>query len=191
MRHLPSTFLGLLLAACAALAPARADETLLVVRPGGQGSAEQAQPRMDAFARELVVRAAALDGLRAHYVIDTAAAKEAIALRNVELSADVLLAGEPWEAFAERWAAFVRPDDVLAVWGHFHASLAAEAGLLLPAERIDVRVAAARHLGRRSGSDEQCAERLDLPFLHPDDPGRCARRMSLLTTIARELTRKG
>ncbi len=101
-----------------------------------------------------------------------------------EVAPEVFLAGESWESFASRWEAFRRPDDVLASWGYFHSGLAEAAGL--PPERIDVRIAAARVLGKRSGRVEQCAERLGVT-VEAAEPGRCARRLALLATIVREV----
>lgn len=100
-----------------------------------------------------------------------------------ELPPEAFLAGEDWESFTSRWAAFLRPDDVLATWGHFHSALNAD---LMPAERIDVRIAAARVLSKRSGRVEQCAERFGLK-VEPKEPGRCARRLSVLAAILHRL----
>lgn len=104
-----------------------------------------------------------------------------------ELSEELLLAGESWDTFAESWRAFSKPDDVLAVWGHFHAGLAATEGLDLAAARIDVRVAASRYLRRRPGSIERCAELVGAQVEEPRAAGRCARRMALLEAVARQL----
>jgi tRNA-uridine aminocarboxypropyltransferase len=103
---------------------------------------------------------------------------------NVELPPEALLAGESWESFTSRWEAFLRPDDVLTTWGHYHASLAPE--LSLPAKRIDLRIAAARVLGKRSGTVEQCAERLGVSA-EPLGEGRCGRRIALVEGISRHL----
>lgn len=104
---------------------------------------------------------------------------------NAELSPEVLLAGESWESFASRWEAFLRPDDVLTTWGHYHAGLAPD--LALPTQRVDLRIAAARVLGKRSGTVEQCAERLGITAGRGE--GRCARRIALAEAIARRLCR--
>ena len=102
--------------------------------------------------------------------------------QNLEVQPDVLLDGLSWEAFVEGWRAFSRPDDVLAVWAHFHAAVAAKEGLPLPEARIDTRVAASRVLGRRPGTIERCSEALGL-VVDWDEPGRCARRSAHLTAV--------
>jgi DTW domain-containing protein YfiP len=104
-----------------------------------------------------------------------------------ELPAEVLLAGSGWDAFVEEWRGFVRPDDVLAVWGHFHATLAAKEGLPLPETRIDVRAATSRHFRRRLGTIARCAELLEAQVQAPAETGRCARRLTLLEAVARRL----
>lgn len=109
--------------------------------------------------------------------------------QNVEVPAEVLLAGVRWDAFLEDWRAFSRPDDVLAVWGHFHAAVAAKGGLPLPEARIDVRVAASRAMGRRPGTIERCAETLSLAVAS-DEPGRCARRIEHLRAVVGALVER-
>lgn len=103
---------------------------------------------------------------------------------NAELPAEAFLEGEDWEDFRARWAEFLRPDDVLTTWGHYHAGLAPD--LALPSERLDLRIAAARVLGKRSGTVEQCAERLGVA-VEPKGPGRVGRRIALVEAITRHL----
>lgn len=107
--------------------------------------------------------------------------------RYAEVAPELLLEGSSWEAFTEDWRAFLRPDDVLAVWGHFHASVATRQGLPLPDERIDARVAASRKLGRRPGTVERCAQTFGLS-VPATSQGRCARRMKHLEAVTRHLS---
>jgi hypothetical protein len=107
--------------------------------------------------------------------------------QHAELKAEALLDGIEWGDFTERWEAFARPDDVLAVWGHFFTSLASSQGLPLPGGRIDVRSAAGKALRTRRGSLEQYAAALELPEDQSAEPGRCARRLRLLRALAHRL----
>jgi len=90
--------------------------------------------------------------------------------------------GEPWEAFVERWGRFVRGTDVLCGWGTFPMDLLARDGLVLPQERLDLRAATGRWLGRRGGLD-RCLERLGLTAAPPWARGRGGRRLATLVTL--------
>jgi hypothetical protein len=103
------------------------------------------------------------------------------------IPAEVLLAGSSWDAFVAEWRTYLRPGDVLAVWGHFHATCAEREGLPLPKTRIDVRVAASRQLRRRPGTVARCAELLNAQVHASVETGRCAQRLVALEAVARRL----
>jgi DTW domain-containing protein len=83
------------------------------------------------------------------------------ATTQVRLDAATLAAGESWDAFTARWAAFLRADDVACAWGRFPLDTLAREGASLPEARLDARVAASGLLGARAGTSEDCARRLE------------------------------
>ncbi|HVZ73566.1 MAG TPA: hypothetical protein VHJ20_14405, partial [Polyangia bacterium] len=80
---------------------------------------------------------------------------------QIKLPIETLAAGESWESFRARWAAFVRPSDAVCSWGHFPTATLMGEGVDLPARRFDARVAASGLLGARVGTAEECARRLE------------------------------
>jgi DTW domain-containing protein YfiP len=113
---------------------------------------------------------------------------------QLRLGADVLAAGEPFEAFRARWEAFLRPSDVLCGWGRFPTNTL-ERETTLPAGFVDVRVAANARLGARIGTVEECASRLEAAGqlgrddLAPGAPetGRGGARMASLRRVVAAL----
>jgi DTW domain-containing protein YfiP len=113
---------------------------------------------------------------------------------QLRLDAAALAAGEPWESFRARWEAFARADDVLCAWGHFPTGTLEREDVLVPAARLDARVAANALLGARLGSAEDCARRLEetgraAPASAPAAPGRGGARMEALRRIVTALLR--
>ena len=102
---------------------------------------------------------------------------------QLELPAERFAAAEPLDAALARFAAFLRPDDLLCGWGFFAVDLwRAEAG----AERrpfVDLRLAAARVLGRRPGGVEQAADALAAPAVPTWTEGRAGRRIAALESV--------
>ncbi|MBK7951957.1 MAG: DTW domain-containing protein [Deltaproteobacteria bacterium] len=84
------------------------------------------------------------------------------------------------------WASFVRPEDVLCVWGHHALGLMQRDAMVLPERRIDVREVARDHLKSRAGTPEQLVERLGLAW-QPIGRGRGGRRLGMLVAICRWL----
>jgi DTW domain-containing protein len=108
---------------------------------------------------------------------------------QVRLDASALAAGESWESFSARWAAFLRADDVVCAWGRFPLDTLASEGAALPGTRFDARVSASALLGARAGTSEDCARRLEdeqkmavpaAPFVAP---GRGGVRMAALCRV--------
>jgi len=102
---------------------------------------------------------------------------------HTELAEADILAGVPRAELLARFAAFARPTDVVCTWGRYPLELFAAAGGALPAEQIDLRVAAQRLIQRKVGSLEHYHASLDAPPLDPPAPGRAGRRTAMLAAI--------
>lgn len=98
--------------------------------------------------------------------------------------------GESWASFCARWAAFLRPDDVLCGWGYYASELLRTEGAIVP-ERVDLRLAAHRYFRTRPGTVEACAARFGEPVPAPWVPGRTGVRLAALSAVARGLIRAG
>lgn len=103
------------------------------------------------------------------------------------LDEDVLQAGASPAAFVAAWEAFLRPTDVLCVWGDHSLRLLADTGVARGRTAIDLRQVAAGLASRRPGSVEQYHARLGLAEPEPLVPGRAARRVAMLAAILRHL----
>ena len=106
---------------------------------------------------------------------------------HISLSAEALAAGESWDAFAARVQAFLRPSDVVVVWGVFPLATLAADGLRLPNRHIDLRPVAGNVLRRRPGTVEECALQLELPAPQPLGAGRGGRRLARLCAVVDKL----
>jgi DTW domain-containing protein len=103
---------------------------------------------------------------------------------HLDLSPDAVRGAPPRQEVLARWAAFLRPDDVLVGWGAFcHHLLQAEAAPARPF--LDLRSLSAQHLGARPGSVEARAETLGAVL--PEGQGRAARRLAALIAVTRAL----
>jgi hypothetical protein len=107
--------------------------------------------------------------------------------RHIRLPSDVLSAGEAWSAFVERFMAFLRPDDVLAGWGHFPLVTLANDGLHLPQAHVDVRPIVGNVLRRRTGTVEECVVNLGLAPPSPVAQGRGGTRLAGLCAVVGRL----
>ncbi len=105
----------------------------------------------------------------------------------IRVPAQRLAAGETWEAFRARWAAFTRDTDVVCSWGRYPLDVLEADGLALPAARFDTRPAVGTTFGTRSGAVEECAARLGLTVPAPLGIGRGGTRLAALTTIIEAL----
>ena len=78
---------------------------------------------------------------------------------HIGISREHLLEGQPLDSMRARWAAFLRPDDLLATWGFFSLELLRDAAL---DERpvVDLRRAVCRVLKGRPGGIEPATELL-------------------------------
>jgi DTW domain-containing protein len=107
--------------------------------------------------------------------------------RHVRLSPEVLAAGEAWQAFATRFAAFLRPTDVLASWGHFPLATLAADGLPLDHPRVDVRPVVGNLLRRRTGTVEESVTNMGLPEPQAWAQGRGGVRLASLCAVVEKL----
>jgi DTW domain-containing protein YfiP len=108
-----------------------------------------------------------------------------------------LRAGGSPEELHRRWREFLRPTDVVCAWGHYETRLFADAGGLLPPERIDLR-RVARDVGcGRVGSLADYRDTLDTACGPPLVVGRAGRKLratadvvaSFSARVAAELAR--
>ena len=107
----------------------------------------------------------------------------------LELPPGRLARGESVASALARFAAFLRPGDLFCGFGPYAAHLLRREGA---AERpfSDLRLAAARHLGRRAGGVEQALRMLGQPDLPaPLGEGRAGRRLASLLALLELLPR--
>jgi DTW domain-containing protein YfiP len=102
---------------------------------------------------------------------------------HIRISRERLAAGESWDSFRARWAAWTRADDVICAWGRYPLDILEREGVALPAARIDVRPAAGFFMGARTGSVEDCTARLGVEVAGPFGTGRGGERLAALSAI--------
>ncbi len=103
---------------------------------------------------------------------------------HLDLPPEALLAAPARAEGLARWAAFLRPGDVLVGWGAFCRHLLEAEGALLP-PFLDLRSLYAQHLGGRPGSVEAQAAARGVAL--PAGQGRAARRLVALAAVAKSL----
>ena len=106
---------------------------------------------------------------------------------HLGLSAERILGGESLELARRRWAAFLRPGDLIASWGHFSLNLAREAQLELR-PIVDLRHPTLRVLARKPGGIDAAARLLgkEMPGA-PLGEGRAGLRLEALARILEAL----
>ena len=107
-------------------------------------------------------------------------------IKHALLTEDELANGAPLEVARSAWGRFVRPDDVLCVWGHHAFGMLQRDELTLPERRLDIRQVARDYLKTRSGSAEELALRLGLAW-QSAGRGRGGKRLGMLVAITRWL----
>ena len=105
---------------------------------------------------------------------------------HAKLASELVLAGESWASFRERWAAFVRPDDLLAGWGFYASERLVAEGMSVP-ERLDLRTLARRQLRKKTGEVAACAAALGAEVKAPWALGRAGERLSAAVAVTRAL----
>jgi tRNA-uridine aminocarboxypropyltransferase len=100
--------------------------------------------------------------------------------RHLRIPTETLAAGESWASFSARWAAYLRPDDLICSWGRYPIDVLEGEGGALPAARLDLRPAAGSLLGGRAGSLEDCTARLGVEAPAAFALGRGGTRLAAL-----------
>lgn len=108
--------------------------------------------------------------------------------RHVEIPEEQLQAGETWEAFEARWAAFLRPGDTLVTWGCFASNLLRAHQGTLPARHLDCRAVLRERLKRKIGTPEDWLMSNQIPIPAPIGMGRAGLRLGLLVAVVKTLT---
>lgn len=109
------------------------------------------------------------------------------AARNLGIPAAELHAGETLPAFAARFRAFLRDDDLLVTWRTYSADVLDREIQLLPPRRLDLRPLASQLVRGKTGSVIDYLARIDLPAPPPESPGRGGRRIAALEAVTRAL----
>jgi DTW domain-containing protein YfiP len=107
--------------------------------------------------------------------------------RHIKLERDVLAQGEGWDAFAERFRAFLRPTDVLLSWGHFPVATLAADSFRIENAVIDIRPIAGNVLRRRTGTVEECVGHLAIATPSAWALGRGGERLANLCAVVEKL----
>ncbi len=94
--------------------------------------------------------------------------------------------GETFDAFAGRWRAFARADDVVCMWGHYGGDVLEQSALAL-GTRINVRTVTLKVIGSRAGSVDAYARALGMPVGQPWAQGRAGARLAALVSVVQGL----
>jgi DTW domain-containing protein len=95
-----------------------------------------------------------------------------------ELTGEQIVAGMTAAEVVERFAAFVRPTDVMCSWGAYAPTLFAAHGGVLPEAKLDLRQTAQRYAQRKVGGLDRYAGEVK-PLTH----GRGGRRLAMLASL--------
>jgi DTW domain-containing protein YfiP len=105
---------------------------------------------------------------------------------HTRVAPELVLAGESFPAFHERWRAFVRPSDLLIGWGFYASERLSAEGVTLP-ERLDLRTLARRQLRKKTGEVAACAAELGAIVPAAWAEGRGGERLSAALAVTRAL----
>lgn len=105
---------------------------------------------------------------------------------HARVPAELVLAGESFASFRERWQAFVRPNDLLLGWGFYASERLVAEGVSLP-ERLDLRELSRRQLRRKTGEVAACAAALGAALPEVWAHGRAGERLAAALGVARAL----
>ncbi len=103
---------------------------------------------------------------------------------HTQIPAERVLAGESRESFRQRFAAFLREGDALAVWGSFTLVMFRGEGF---EPSVELRARAMAHLGRRAGDVDEMATALGAPPIASWAPYRTGARHGAALSVARAL----
>jgi DTW domain-containing protein YfiP len=101
---------------------------------------------------------------------------------HTRVAPELVLAGESFASFCQRWAAFSRPNDLLVGWGFYASERLAAEGVSLP-ERLDLRRLARQHLRKKTGEVAACALELGAPLPEAWAFGRGGERLSAAVAV--------
>jgi DTW domain-containing protein YfiP len=105
---------------------------------------------------------------------------------HTHIAPELVLAGESFASFVERWHAFYRDSDLLLGWGFYASERLAAEGVSLP-ERQDLRMLARRQLRQKTGEVAACAALLGAPLAEPWAQGRTGLRLAGALAVTRAL----
>lgn len=129
-------------------------------------------------------------GERFHALVAPRRPLAANAPYHLRIEEEELRAGEPIAAALARWAAFLRPEDVLGGWGHFTRDQLLVEGAPQGLEPwLDLRRLVSQRTQDSAGTPELAAQRLGQEVGAPVAAGRTGRLVAALGQIARALLR--
>jgi DTW domain-containing protein len=105
---------------------------------------------------------------------------------HARVASEVILAGESFTSFLERWRAFTRPSDLLVGWGFYASERLVAEGVSLP-ERLDLRGLARRQLRKKTGEVAACAAELGAVVPAAWARGRAGERLAGALAVTRAL----
>jgi DTW domain-containing protein YfiP len=105
---------------------------------------------------------------------------------HTRVPAELVIQGEPFASFRERWQAFVRPSDLLLGWGFYASERLVAEGVSLP-ERLDLRDLSRRQLRRKTGEVAACAAALGAVVPPVWAHGRAGERLAAAVAVTRAL----
>lgn len=105
---------------------------------------------------------------------------------HARVASELVLKGESFASFRERWQAFVRPRDLLVGWGFYASERLVAEGVSLP-ERLDLRDLSRRQLRRKSGEVAACAAALGEAIPRAWARGRAGERLAAAVAVTRAL----
>ncbi|MBN2574344.1 MAG: DTW domain-containing protein [Deltaproteobacteria bacterium] len=106
---------------------------------------------------------------------------------HIRLSQKALAGGESWEAFVARFRAFLCPRDVLVSWGHFPLATLLADGYQLEHAHLDARPIVGHVLRSRTGTVEECVQKMAIPLPAAWAPGRGGARLAGLCAVVEKL----
>ncbi len=104
---------------------------------------------------------------------------------HARLSREELLAGQPREGAMAAFAAWSRPSDLVAAWGHYAIATARGAGATFAPALIDLRAVAQQRLHKRLGTLEGFTESLVGALPPSVGAGRAGLRVAAMAAIVR------
>lgn len=105
---------------------------------------------------------------------------------HARVPSELVVQGESFAAFAERWRAFFRDTDLLVGWGFYASERLAAEGIALP-DRLDLRMLSRRQLRKKTGEVVACARELGAEPEAAWAIGRSGERLAGALAVTRAL----